>query len=184
MGQFYCENKLHTPAVLRSSRVNDGVCDCCDGTDEYNGLVLCENTCEEAGRAAREEAERLQRVWEQGFAKRQELITQGQQGKQEKEARRSALQQEMEAASKKADELEELKLQAEEPEKQAKEAFDTKWQGVYLLFRLKEEEDDDEEEEEEDDDEERSNAMLFTLEQQQTPQTHAHAHTDPPCVSL
>lgn len=26
--------------------VNDGICDCCDGSDEYSTGVSCNNTCE------------------------------------------------------------------------------------------------------------------------------------------
>ena len=52
-GVFYCANKGHSPLTLISSRVNDGICDCCDASDELSG---CSNTCEEAGREAREKA--------------------------------------------------------------------------------------------------------------------------------
>ena len=37
-------------------RVNDGICDCCDGSDEWDSPTECANTCMEMGRAAREEA--------------------------------------------------------------------------------------------------------------------------------
>ncbi|EGD76348.1 hypothetical protein PTSG_01048 [Salpingoeca rosetta] len=126
-GQFYCANKLHTPLLLRSTRVNDGVCDCCDGTDEYNGLILCENTCEEAGRAAREEAERMRRVQREGFAQKQTLIQQGQQAKQEKAARKAQLEQEVEEVARKVDDLEQKKMDVETPEREAKEKFDATW---------------------------------------------------------
>ena len=32
---------------IPSSRVNDGICDCCDGTDEYDTAAQCKNTCKE-----------------------------------------------------------------------------------------------------------------------------------------
>ncbi|KAH6788889.1 kinase C substrate [Perilla frutescens var. frutescens] len=43
--KFYCKNTGSTPRFLFSSRVNDQICDCCDGSDEYDGAVLCPNTC-------------------------------------------------------------------------------------------------------------------------------------------
>jgi hypothetical protein len=53
--------------------VNDGVCDCCDGSDEYEGL-LCANTCAEEASGYRKQAqERLAEV-ERGFAERQRAI--------------------------------------------------------------------------------------------------------------
>lgn len=47
-GKFYCANRPLKPALIPSSRVNDGVCDCCDGSDEYLNLFgnPCKNTCE------------------------------------------------------------------------------------------------------------------------------------------
>ena len=35
--RFYCEPELH---YLASSRVNDGICDCCDGSDEWKGVTI------------------------------------------------------------------------------------------------------------------------------------------------
>lgn len=44
-GKFYCRNIGDEPQILFSSRVNDRICDCCDGSDEYDGVVYCQNTC-------------------------------------------------------------------------------------------------------------------------------------------
>ncbi|CAA0842078.1 protein kinase C substrate- heavy chain-related [Striga hermonthica] len=48
-GRFYCRNMGSTPRYLFSSRVNDKICDCCDGSDEYDGTVICPNTCISGG---------------------------------------------------------------------------------------------------------------------------------------
>jgi protein kinase C substrate 80K-H len=53
LGRFYCRNAGHAPRILGASFVDDGVCDCCDGSDEKSGA--CPNTCYELGRTAREE---------------------------------------------------------------------------------------------------------------------------------
>lgn len=55
-----------------SSRVNDGICDCCDGTDEWENNT-CQNTCDEMGRAAREERERMQAIMKQGMIQRKDM---------------------------------------------------------------------------------------------------------------
>jgi protein kinase C substrate 80K-H len=44
--------------IVPSSRVNDGICDCCDAADEYQSGANCVNTCKELGSAAQEEAQR------------------------------------------------------------------------------------------------------------------------------
>lgn len=44
---FYCRNYGFLGKYIYSSYVNDGVCDCCDGSDEYNNPnIKCENNCE------------------------------------------------------------------------------------------------------------------------------------------
>ncbi|XP_062079617.1 glucosidase 2 subunit beta-like [Humulus lupulus] len=48
-GRFYCQNAGHAPKVLFSSRVNDGICDCCDGSDEYDDKGKCPNTFQTVG---------------------------------------------------------------------------------------------------------------------------------------
>lgn len=50
-GQFYCKfQKRHITGrgrdvAISSGRVNDGICDCCDGSDEWNSGVHCRNEC-------------------------------------------------------------------------------------------------------------------------------------------
>jgi protein kinase C substrate 80K-H len=54
--------------VLPRSRLNDGICDCCDGSDEKEGD--CPDICEEVLRKEREERERLRYMYQEGSAKR------------------------------------------------------------------------------------------------------------------
>ena len=42
---FKCACAPHRPVEIFASRVNDGVCDCCDGTDEFKTPGACPNTC-------------------------------------------------------------------------------------------------------------------------------------------
>lgn len=89
MSQFYCANKMHQPLRIPSSRVDDTVCDCCDGTDEPDGL--CANTCDEAGRAAREAAARRAEVLAAGQAKRAEFVAQAEKLMAERKTRMAEL---------------------------------------------------------------------------------------------
>jgi len=62
--------------------------DCCDGSDEWaNNLRkgTCDNTCEELGRAAREEAERVQKIFMAGHEIRAQLIAKGKELRLEKQ---------------------------------------------------------------------------------------------------
>eukprot|EP00392_Amoebophrya_sp_AT5.2_P005370 g5379.t1 len=62
---FYCENAGAKPKYIYSSQVGDGVCDCCDASDERElslqkgGAQICAHTCAEEGAAWRERKQRL-----------------------------------------------------------------------------------------------------------------------------
>ncbi|CAM9817702.1 unnamed protein product, partial [Hapterophycus canaliculatus] len=69
---FFCANRGHRSVRLPSSRVGDGVCDCCDGSDEPEGA--CEALCEEAAEAwVASLADRLVKV-EKGTESRVEYV--------------------------------------------------------------------------------------------------------------
>ncbi|TPX57524.1 hypothetical protein PhCBS80983_g03773 [Powellomyces hirtus] len=67
-GVFHCKNENHLGADIPSSRVNDGICDpeCCDGSDEYLGIVQCNNTCMETGESHRKKVEAERRLLAEG----------------------------------------------------------------------------------------------------------------------
>ncbi|XP_072984490.1 glucosidase 2 subunit beta isoform X2 [Typha latifolia] len=73
-GKFYCLNVGHVPMTIFSSRVNDGICDCCDGSDEYDSKINCQNTCWEAGKAARERLKKKIATYQDGVVIRNQEI--------------------------------------------------------------------------------------------------------------
>ncbi|KAE9415122.1 hypothetical protein Angca_005311, partial [Angiostrongylus cantonensis] len=83
-GKFHCANKGHTPADIPSSRVNDKICDCCDGSDEYSGSVECPNICDELGNSAREQKRKQMEIERKGYAARKILAAEGQKLREEK----------------------------------------------------------------------------------------------------
>jgi len=44
-GSFFCQDPVVQPFSLSAMMVNDGICDCCDGSDEYLNITRCENRC-------------------------------------------------------------------------------------------------------------------------------------------
>lgn len=54
--------------------------DCCDGSDEYDGQVSCQNTCWEAGKAARENLKKKIETYNQGHVVRRQEIEQAKVG--------------------------------------------------------------------------------------------------------
>ncbi|XP_050423739.1 glucosidase 2 subunit beta-like [Adelges cooleyi] len=122
-GTFHCINTGHTSAVIPSSRVNDGICDCCDGSDEWIKQSTCSSTCEELGRAAKEEAERVHQLYVAGYEIREQLIAKGKELKAEKQARISTLLEEEKIADLVKNNTLIKKLAAEEVEKIALEKY-------------------------------------------------------------
>lgn len=94
-GFFYCANEGHVPARIKTSRVNDGVCDpdCCDGSDEYDGREDCPNVCEEVGAEAKQERERLRLIQQEGSQLRKEYIEFGKSAKSKMELDLALFQQ-------------------------------------------------------------------------------------------
>ncbi|KAG0296762.1 hypothetical protein BGZ96_008622 [Linnemannia gamsii] len=82
-GYFYCSNIGHTPAYIKTSRLNDGVCDpeCCDGSDEFDGQTRCSNICEQVGTESRKEREKLEKTHKEGNRIRKEYAVFGQSSK-------------------------------------------------------------------------------------------------------
>ncbi|KAF4547097.1 Glucosidase II beta subunit-like protein 1 [Elsinoe fawcettii] len=74
---FYCKNKGHQPSYLPFTAVNDGKCDydlCCDGSDEYEGLVKCADKCDSIGKEFRKLSESRQKSLSAARAKRKEMV--------------------------------------------------------------------------------------------------------------
>lgn len=115
-GRFYCQNAGHIPVVLFSSKVNDGICDCCDGSDEYDGKVKCQNTCWEAGKAAREKLKKKIATYQEGVALRRNEIEKGKLAFAKDEAELSKIKSEEKILKGLVQQLKERKEQIEKAE--------------------------------------------------------------------
>ncbi|XP_013192358.1 glucosidase 2 subunit beta [Amyelois transitella] len=147
-GIFHCTNAGHRPQNIPSSRVNDGVCDCCDGTDEYATPDICTDICNELGKEARAEYQRLAELHKAGSHLRVDLIERGNKKRHEMaeqlsqlekdkaeaeqiKAEKQALKDEIEAKEnealkvyREAEEKEKQRQAEEEKQKNVKEALD------------------------------------------------------------
>lgn len=127
-GRFHCANVEHRPLNLLSSRVNDKICDCCDGSDEWGTDTNCPNTCEEMGRRAKEEQKRQQELHAQGFNRKQDYAAQGKHKDEESRTQLAQKEAELYIISQEVDRLTSARDAAEEPEKTAKEEHKRKWE--------------------------------------------------------
>ncbi len=98
---FYCANAGHIPAYLRSSRVDDGICDpeCCDGTDERDGKISCPDRCEKVGREYRKKQTELENLRRAGGKIRDKYIADGRKEKETLEAEIAKLEVEVQVAT-------------------------------------------------------------------------------------
>lgn len=75
---FYCLNEKHIPAEIPRWSVGDGICDCCDASDEkFNPHSNCTDTCsiiEEQIKSIREE---IRAIYKQGISLGNDLQDQG-----------------------------------------------------------------------------------------------------------
>ncbi|KAF8609488.1 hypothetical protein BDV93DRAFT_145846 [Ceratobasidium sp. AG-I] len=94
---FYCVNEGHIGASIRSSRVNDGLCEpeCCDGSDEPNGI--CPNQCQAIGEKYRAEQEAERKLRKTGSKIRSSYISYAKKETARLKASVTSLQQEVEA---------------------------------------------------------------------------------------
>jgi protein kinase C substrate 80K-H len=120
---FYCVNAAFKSTYIPATRVNDQICDCCDGSDEYYVDKACPNTCVEKGRAAREEAAKLAQLVRDGFQKRTEMSIRGREIRKEKEEERSRLEVERQLAETAKEQKLVVKNEMEAPEKEALERY-------------------------------------------------------------
>ena len=127
-GRFHCLNKGHKPLDILSSRVNDGICDCCDGSDEWDSRATCSDTCKEMGEKAAQEQRRLQELHEQGNQKRLEYVAQGREKVEEARRKLAEKEPELETLQSEVDALRTAKEAAEEPEKAAKDEHRQRWE--------------------------------------------------------
>ena len=102
--KFYCMNKQHRGRYVPSSRVDDGVCDCCDGSDESS--ATCPDTCGAEAAASRvEDRERIATL-ESGARAKQGYVARAAEAKATAEAEAKAREAEVAAAKASLAELE------------------------------------------------------------------------------
>ena len=109
------------------------ICDCCDGSDEWEGHVKCENTCKEHYKAYYAEQLKTQADQQAGFATREALIGQAAAEKAKLEKEKSEIETELEGLRAERSALEELKIQARDWQRNNLDScIETENQKVFL----------------------------------------------------
>ena len=117
---FYCKNKGHIPGYVPFTSVNDGICDytqCCDGSEEWDGIVKCEDRCQKIGKDWRQAEEKRQKGLGNAEKRRKEMVLEAGKLRKQVEDRVQTLQTEIEAAEVKAKQVEAELVDIEKKEK-------------------------------------------------------------------
>ncbi|KAI9823061.1 MAG: hypothetical protein M1832_002715 [Thelocarpon impressellum] len=138
---FYCKNKGHRPAYVPFTHVNDGVCDhelCCDGSDEWAGVggISCPDRCKEIGKEWRRQDEQRKKALGAAAKERRGLVEQAAVLKKEVADRVGTLGAEIQAAEKKAADLERELAEVERRERGRVVRDPGKGKKVNVLVRL------------------------------------------------
>jgi protein kinase C substrate 80K-H len=83
------------------------------------GTTQCPNTCDELGRAAREESERMATLLKEGYQKRLEMAYSGKEFRKSKDEEKAKLEAERQKLESIKQDKEKIKDQVEAPEKEA-----------------------------------------------------------------
>lgn len=95
-GRFYCNNKGFRGKTIFASWVNDGICDCCDGSDEWEttrlGRIKCPNTCRQLANEELAGVRDQKKQYEQGLQVKLKLVAEGNTKIQDKKREMAELQ--------------------------------------------------------------------------------------------
>jgi protein kinase C substrate 80K-H len=122
-GKFHCINAGHKSLTIPSSRVNDLICDCCDGSDEYFSNAQCINNCIELGSADRVREKQRAEMFKSGNQIRQEMAQKGRKQKEDQKNKMAELERSKELAEKMREEKNQFKIDAEVQENAALDVY-------------------------------------------------------------
>lgn len=116
---FYCANVGHLPAYIRSSLVDDGICDpeCCDGSDERDGKISCPDRCDKVGKEYRKRMTELENIRRAGSKIRDKYIAEGRKEKESLQAEIAKLEIEVQVATENEARLKQELIRAETSDK-------------------------------------------------------------------
>lgn len=110
MGFFYCKNEGYVPTRIRMWSFGDGICDCCDGSDEIeNKHVKCENTCNELENKRRKISNQLKSHFAKGMKQMKKLEEKGIKKRNEFKKEMKEIESEIRESQKIVEKLEKLK---------------------------------------------------------------------------
>ena len=118
-GKFWCKNGGYRGRFIYSSLVNDGICDCCDGSDELNNpRIHCPNSCNEKAKAEIAEIVQQKKKYMEGIKVKNSLLQVAKSKLNEKRSRKAEIEAELAPKREELKHKEEMKNIAEQKERE------------------------------------------------------------------
>ena len=107
---FYCKNDGYVPTRIRMWSYGDGICDCCDGSDEIeNKHAKCENTCHILENERVKISNELKSNYLKGLEKMEKLKEEGEKSRNDFKKEKAEIESKIEETQKMINKLEKLK---------------------------------------------------------------------------
>lgn len=117
---FQCDVHATTPLVVgtlvKHSQVNDGLCDCCDGSDEYTTDAACANTCAADAERHEKEARERERRRQAGLKAKTDMLAEANKKRSERQTEKDAAVAALQSIDADLRAAEEAKVKAEATE--------------------------------------------------------------------
>ncbi|KEG06321.1 protein kinase C substrate protein [Trypanosoma grayi] len=118
---FTCKNAGFKPQEIPHNRINDGICDCCDGSDEYSGISQCPNVCAEFYEREEKRIKEEESIRQAGIAAKQDMIAKAVRNREDTKSRLNGEIPELEEKKKIIEEITMKLAPLEEKEKEEKQ---------------------------------------------------------------
>eukprot|EP00758_Cryptobia_borreli_P008993 Tbor_TRINITY_DN5436_c0_g2::TRINITY_DN5436_c0_g2_i1::g.24901::m.24901/K08288/PRKCSH; protein kinase C substrate 80K-H len=116
------------------SKVSDGYCDCCDGSDEYEGHVVCEDTCAVMAQLSEAEDRAREASRQRGLAAKEGMIVKAREARHELEKRLAEELVALEVARSTADSTRAAKEAAEVLEQKERDTLKAKYEAEHAEY--------------------------------------------------
>ncbi|KAH9598483.1 Glucosidase 2 subunit beta-like [Trypanosoma melophagium] len=117
---FRCKNEGFKFQEIPHTRVNDGICDCCDGSDEYSGAKDCPNICAEFQEKEEKRILEAERIRSAGILEKKKMSEKAKEIREKDKVKLEKSLPEVERLNKSVEEISSKLLPLEEKENEEK----------------------------------------------------------------
>ncbi|ORC87584.1 protein kinase C substrate protein [Trypanosoma theileri] len=145
--KFRCKNEGFRLQEVPHNRVNDGICDCCDGSDEYSGVKDCPNVCAEVQENEEKRLMEAEKIRTAGILEKMKMIEKAKIFREKSKVEFENGLPEIEKLNKSVEEISVKLLPLEEKEKEEKKRLLEAYNVAFEKWKKEKEEEKEKEKE-------------------------------------